>query len=98
MPIPPTGAAAHLALQEAACHHLPAPSSIGLDTQLVQSGNSDSLRYSLVVQADSLAFIALSDEARRVQLDYGICTFNAVGLPLNFMHTSVERVLEPIEY
>ena len=98
MPIPPTGAAADLALQEAACHHLPAPSSIALDAQLVQSGDSDSLRYSLVVQADSLAFIALSDEARRVQLDYGICTFNGAGLPINFMHTSVERVLEPIEY
>ena len=98
MPIPPTGAATALALQEAACHHLPTPSSIALEAQLVQSGNRDSLRYSLVVQADSLAFIALSDEARRVQLDYGICTFNAAGLPLNFMHTSVERVLEPIEY
>jgi hypothetical protein len=45
MPIPPTGAAADLALQEAACHHLPAPSSIALDAQLVQSGDSDSLRY-----------------------------------------------------
>jgi hypothetical protein len=98
MPIPPTGAAADLALQEAACHHLPAPSSIALEAQLVQSGVTDSLRYSLVVQADSRAFIALSDEARRVQLDYGICTFNAAGLPINFMHTSVERVLEPIEY
>jgi hypothetical protein len=98
MPVPPTEAAANLALQEAACHHSPTPSSISLAAELVQSGNSDSLRYSLVVRADSLAFIALSDEARKVQLDYGICTFDATGSPFSFMHTSLERVLEPIEY
>jgi hypothetical protein len=98
MPVPPTEAAANLALQEASCHHLPMPSSISLTAELVQSGDSDSLRYSLVVRADSLAFIALSDEARRVQLDYGICTFDLAGVPLNFMHTSIEQVLEPIEY
>jgi hypothetical protein len=98
MPIPQTEDAANLALQEAACHHLPAPSSISLAADSVQSGNPDSLRYSLIVRADSLAFIALSGEARKVQLDYGVCTFDVAGAFLKFMHTSVERVLEPIEY
>ena len=89
---------ADVALQEAACSHSGTPPSISLTARLVQTGSTDSLRYSLVVQADSLAFIAVSDETRRVQLDYGICTFDAEGMPLKYMQTSVERVLTSPEY
>ncbi len=33
-----------------------------------------------------------------MQLDYGICTFDEDGAPMEYMHTSVERVLTQLEY
>ena len=85
-------------LQQAACYHPATPPSISLAAQPVESGSTGSLRYSFIVQADSLAFISLSNEARRVQLDLGVCTFDAEGIPLYFLHTSIERELTPLEY
>jgi hypothetical protein len=85
-------------LREAACYHSALPSSISLIAQFVPAPKKESLRYSLVIQGDSLAFIALTDETRRVQLDYGICTFDEDGAPMEYMHTSVERVLSQLEY
>jgi hypothetical protein len=85
-------------LREAACYHSALPSSISLIAQFIPAPKKESLRYSLVIQGDSLAFIALTDETRRVQLDYGICTFDEDGAPMEYMHTSVERVLAQPEY
>jgi hypothetical protein len=85
-------------LEEAACYHSAIPSSISLRAQLIETGNTDSARYSLVIRADSLGFIALSDQVRRVELDYGVCTFDSSGVPLKYLHTSVERILSSDEY
>ena len=85
-------------LRDAACYHSALPSSISLIARFVPAPKKASLRYSLVIQGDSLAFIALTDETRRVQLDYGICTFDEDGAPMEYMHTSVERVLNQLEY
>ncbi|MGO8932646.1 MAG: PA14 domain-containing protein, partial [Terracidiphilus sp.] len=85
-------------LKQAACRHPPTPPSIALNAHLIQTASTDPLRYSLVVQPDSLAFTSISDEARRVQLDYGVCSFDEEGKPLRFWHTSAERVLSSEEY
>ncbi len=85
-------------LKQAACRHPATPPSIALNARLIQTASTDPLRYSLVVQPDSLAFTSISDEARRVQLDYGVCTFDRGGNPLRFWHTSAERVLSSEEY
>lgn len=85
-------------LQEAACYHASVPSSISLAAHLIQMGDADSTRYSLLIRADSLGFIDISDEAKRVQLDYGVCTFDSSGMPLKYMHTSMERVLSSEEF
>ena len=97
-PRPPNTQEMEAALREAACYHPATPPSITLAAKLVPTGIAGATRYALVIQADSLAFIALSEEARRVQLDYGVCTFDAAGMPLKYMHTSVERVLTALEY
>ena len=97
-PRPPSAKERDAALQEAACYHAATPPSITLGAKLVPTGDAGPIRYALVIQADSLAFIALSDEARRVRLDYGVCTFDATGMPLKYLHTSVERVLTSLEY
>lgn len=85
-------------LQASACYHSQTPNSILLTAHLIGTGSKDTLRYSLVIQADSLAFIALSGESRLVQLDYGVCTFDSSGATLEYLHTSVARVLTPAEY
>jgi hypothetical protein len=85
-------------LKQAACRHPATPPSIALNARLIQTASSDSLRYSLIVQPDSLAFTSIADEARRVRLDYGVCTFDVEGNSLRFWHTAAERVLSAEEY
>jgi hypothetical protein len=85
-------------LRQAACFHSPTPSSISIAARSIQTALTDPLRFSITVKPDSLAFISLTDETQRVQLDYGICTFDATGKVLRYVHTSAERVFSPEEY
>jgi hypothetical protein len=85
-------------LQEAACYRSAVPPSIILSAHQIQTGRTDSFRYSLLVSADSLNFITLSDQLRRVELDYGVCTFDSSGSLLKYMDASAEQVLTPEEY
>lgn len=92
------GSVADVDLEKAACYRSETPPSIALKAHLVQTADTDPLRYRLAIEPDSLAFVSLSDEARRVELDYGACTFNAEGHFLNYGHKSAEEVLSPKEY
>jgi len=85
-------------LKQAACRHPVTPPSIALSAHLIQTASTEPLRYSLVIQPDSLAFTSMSEEAKRVALDYGVCAFDEAGKPFNFWHTSAERVLSAQEY
>jgi hypothetical protein len=85
-------------LKQAACYHSTTPPSISLAAEPLQPDNAGSLRYQFIVHADSLAFISVSDQARQLQLDVGICTFDADGIPLYFMHSPIERELTALEY
>jgi len=93
-----TAAEANAALQRAACYHADVPGSINLMGSMVQTGSVDDANFSVVLQPDSLAFTSLTDGPRRAQFDYGICTFNAAGIPLRYMQALVDRVLSPEEY
>jgi hypothetical protein len=86
------------ALTEAACFHSKTPSSITLSAKPLESKGAGSLRYQVLIHSDSLPSLALSDEMRSLQLDYGICTFGAEGLPLRHRITSVQRTLTQQEY
>lgn len=85
-------------LQQAACYRMLQPPAISLSALRIPTTSADAWRYSVVVQSDSLAFIALSDETKRVQLDYGLCTFDVEGKPLSYLHAGAERVLTEEEY
>jgi hypothetical protein len=85
-------------LREAACFHSSVPLSISVRARLIHTGRSDALRYEVGVDPDSLAFISLSDNGRRVQLDYGMCNFDTAGQPIDYMHGSLDQVLTPLEY
>jgi hypothetical protein len=85
-------------LQQAACTHALTPPSIALKASLIQNLPSEPLRYVLNVQPDSLGFASLTDESRRVQLDYAACAFDQDGIPISYQHSSAERILSPQEY
>jgi hypothetical protein len=85
-------------LQEAACHHPAIPPSISLNARPVDTGRSDVYRFFVTVDPDSLAFITMTGAGRRVQLDYGICTFDQGGHPLRYMHAEADRQLSSSEY
>jgi hypothetical protein len=86
------------ALQQAACYHSDTPASLNLMGRVIPTGSVEGVQLSLAVQADSLAFTSLEDAPRRAQFDYGMCTFNAAGIPLRFMQATEDRVLAPAEY
>jgi hypothetical protein len=85
-------------LRLAACFHSTTPPSIGLNARQVKSGSTNALVYSLIVQPDSLALTSMSEELRKVQLDYGACTFSQEGKPLQYSHLSAEKTLSQKEY
>ena len=85
-------------LRQAACYHSDVPLSVSVRARLIDNGRSDVLRYGVSVDPDSLAFISLSDNGRRVQLDYGVCSFDTGGQPIGYLHGSLDQVLTPLEY
>jgi hypothetical protein len=85
-------------LRNDACGHPSVPASVALRARSVDTGDPVLLRVSVSVDADSLAFVSLSDKERRVQLDYAVCNFDSTGRPLNYFTASLDRVLSPVDY
>ena len=93
-------------LAKDACYYPDTPLSISLRARLIDSGRSDILRYFVAVDAASLTYLTLDSDTtaqptsidRHLQIDYGICTFNAAGRPTGFFEASVDRVLTSAEY
>jgi carboxyl-terminal processing protease len=85
-------------LRDDACDHPSVPLSVGLRARSIETGDPAILRFSVSVDADSLAFISLSDNGRRVQLDYAVCNFDASGMPLNYFTVALDQVLNSVDY
>jgi hypothetical protein len=94
-------------LAKDACNYPEAPLSISLRARLIDTGRSDVLRYQVAVEAGSLSYLTLEADTgarqtvgvdRRVQIDYGVCTFNAAGRPIRFFQASLDQILTSAEY
>ncbi len=85
-------------LYKDACSHLAVPASIGMQAARIETGATETVRFSVNIDADALAFISFSDNGRRVQLDYGACNFNAAGAPIGYLTASTDQVLSPVEF
>lgn len=85
-------------LEEAACYKSEVASSITLLARQIQTDRTDSLRYSLLVSADSINFTTMSEDTRRVRLDYGVCMFDRNGSVLEYTNATTEQTLTPEEY
>lgn len=94
----PSTAESAAALKQAACYHADVPPSIGLTARPVSTGLRDVRRLFVTVDADSLTFISVSADNRRVQLDYGACTFDGQGRPLRYFSSAADRLLTSQEY
>ena len=91
-------------LRQDACYYPGTPPSISLRARFIDAGRTDVIRYSVAIDADSLSFVTLDGNGaeagvdRHVALDYGVCNFDSKGLPINFFHAPLERVLSSAEY
>ena len=108
-PVPPvTGSdSIEKLLMKGACYYPDTPLSISLRARLIDSGRSDVLRYQVAVDAESLSYLTLNADTgprqtlgddRRVQIDYGVCTFNASGRPIRFFQAPLDQILTPEDY
>jgi hypothetical protein len=95
---PLSGQSLQRELRRDACHHAALPTSIGLSARLIDTSQAGLLRFSVAVDADSLAFVSLSEYGRRVQVDYAVCNFSQSGQPLNFFTAGVDHDLTPVEF
>lgn len=93
-------------LRRAACDRSETPPSISLRAKWIDVGRADVLRYSVSIEADSLSFVTLENSGpgsgvgtdRRVELDYGACTFDGRGVPIHFYHSPLETILTSADY
>jgi len=94
-------------LTKDACNYPDTPLSISLRARLIDTGRSDVLRYQVALDAESLSYLTLDADIgahqpvgvdRRVQIDYGICTFNAAGRPIRFFQSSLDQTLTSVDY
>lgn len=86
-----------LALREAACFHPLTPATLAITAHPLESPGAKSARYSVIVRPETLAAIGLSGSNTRIQLDLGMCTFDATGAIVEYLHSSVDRQLKPEE-
>lgn len=94
-------------LAKDACYYPDTPLSISMKARLIESDGGELQRYQITVDASSLSYLSLAADtaarqplsvSRRVQIDYGACSFNAAGRPIGFFWASVDQVLTSADY
>jgi PA14 domain len=81
------------ALSEAACYHPLTPPTLAITAKVLDAPGGSATRYAVVIKPESLSDIGLNSIAPRVQLDFGMCVFNAAGEAVDYMNTTVDRQL-----
>ena len=94
-------------LRQSACYYPVTPLSIMLRASVIDTGQTEVLRYLVSVDAGSLSFLTLDSDStgrdlagldRRVELDYGVCNFDESGQPISYFHAPLEQVLASADY
>jgi len=79
------------ALQEAACYHPLTPPTLAITAKVLDTGGGDATRYAAVIKPESLSQIGINGALPRVQLDFGICIFDADGEVTDYLHSTVDH-------
>jgi hypothetical protein len=82
-----------IALGEAACWHSSTPPTLALSAHPVVVPGEKSTRYVVAIRPESLPDIGFSESNTRVQLDFGMCTFDALGAFAQYLHSTLDREL-----
>jgi hypothetical protein len=87
------------ALQEAACYHPLTPATLEMTARMLDAPGGTGTRYTAVIKPESTNKIGMSPvgsnrELPRLQLDFGMCLFNAEGEVTGYMHTSLDREMK----
>jgi len=86
-------AADSAALGEAACFHPLIPPTLAITAHPLSSPGAKTAKYAVTVRPESLAGIGLDGSNTLVQLDFGMCTFDATGELVRYLHYSTDRQL-----
>ena len=81
------------ALQEAACYHPLTPPTLAITAKVVDAPGGKNTRYAVTIEPESLESVGIEGAAPRVQLDFGMCVFDADGEVAQYLHSSVEHQL-----
>ena len=81
------------ALQEAACYHPLTPPTLALTANVLDAPGGNMTRYAIAIKPESLTDIGISGAVPRVQLDFGLCVFDAAGEIARYLHSTVDHEL-----
>ncbi len=79
------------ALEEAACYHPLTPPTLAITAKVLDPLAGRATRYAAVIKPESLSQIGITGVLRHVQLDFGICVFDADGEVANYMYSTVDH-------
>ena len=81
------------ALQEAACTHPLTPPTLAIAAKVLDAPGGNSTRYAVAIDPESLRDIGINGAIPAVQLDFGMCVFDAAGEVATYMHSTVDHQL-----
>jgi hypothetical protein len=81
------------ALEEAACYHPLTPPTLAITAKVLDAPGGNATRYAVVIKSESLSDIGINGAAPRVQLDFGLCVFDAAGEVADYLHSTVDHQL-----
>jgi hypothetical protein len=81
------------ALQEAACYHPLTPPTLAISAGVLSAPGGNTTRYAVAIKPESLSAIGINSAVPRVQLDFGMCAFDADGEVTDYLHSTVDHQL-----
>lgn len=79
------------ALEEAACYHPLTPPTLAIAASALDAPGGNGTRYAVVIKPESLRDIGVYGTVPNVQLDFGVCIFDADGAVVRYRHSSVSH-------
>ncbi|UWZ86027.1 PA14 domain-containing protein [Occallatibacter riparius] len=83
-----------VALGEAACWHASTPATLAVTARPLLAQGGGGTRYMVTVKSDSFPDIGFSESNLHVGLDFGMCTFDATGAFVQYLHSTVDRPVD----
>lgn len=81
------------ALEEAACYHPLTPPTLAITARVLEPRGGSGTHYAVVIKPESLSDIGVYGAVPRVQLDFGMCVFDADGDVAHYLHSTVDHQL-----